>query len=71
MASSRQARGETTHARRRSMVLARIYACSLADSPIIAELTTVRRVTPTLTLLYYRPLFELQFINRSGLSSID
>jgi hypothetical protein len=59
MASSRQARGETTHARRGSMVLARIYACLLAGSAIIAELTTVRRVTPTLTLLNRRPLLEL------------
>ena len=59
MASSRQARGETTHARRGSMVLARIYAFSLADSPIIAELTTVERFTPTLTLFHYRLLFEL------------
>ena len=66
-----QARGETTHVRRGSMVLARIYACSLADSAIYAELTTVERVTTTLTLLHYRPLFELQFINQFGLSSID
>jgi hypothetical protein len=48
-----------------------IYVCSLADSGIIAELTTFRRVIPTLTLLHHRPLFTLQFINRSGLSSID
>ena len=66
-----QARGETTHMRRGSMILARIYACSLADSAIYAELNTVGRVTSTLTLLHYRPLFELQFINQFGLSSID
>lgn len=68
VASSGQARGETTRPRCGG---ARYLRASTRVLWLTVELAAVRRFTPTLTLLHHRPLFELQYINQSALKSID